>query len=466
MRRGFTITELLVAVAIVVVVFLAIGKMFATAGRVTGLGEATTDVLQEAAAISRLWREDVEAVAPEGIFAIRCVAVRNDVNGAVLLNPNLPPDAVIRADQLLFFTNAAQRVRTFLAGSNANQRAQATVSRVYYGHAFQLGEAGLPIDMAGVPRAFDAGPLEPVTPWTAGQIETVRTIFSGFNIFRAQNRTETDVIPADARRWILTRQAVALMDDDVEVADSPDKAIFLDEALTARSIFIRDPLAGNTPQIRDGRIDAAATELNEIRRAIEIAPAGTMRPWHAAGGAGSGGDQFSFIADQMLYYPRAERVAPSANRIDQALTNHVLGTACSSIVIDWTYDDGTGAAFDASGTFYPGVRQMVDSNGDEIEQQWFGLSEARRGVVTYDEWADDGNGAARIFADQIERVQSDPDVVTYEAFFGFNRDDPFASGYTPWPSAIRVTLTLHDPRTELEAGREVQFVIKLPPLGP
>ncbi len=35
-------------------------------------------------------------------------------------------------------------------------------------------------------------------------------------------------------------------------------------------------------------------------------------------------------------------------------------------------------------------------------------------------------------------------------------------GYTPWPSAIRITMTVHDTDTRLESGRELQFVIELP----
>ena len=66
-------------------------------------------------------------------------------------------------------------------------------------------------------------------------------------------------------------------------------------------------------------------------------------------------------------------------------------------------------------------------------------------------------------------------AVVYEALFGYNQDtpvdvdgttwDPAAFGgvaYTPWPSAIRITMILHDADLKLEAGREIQFVIELP----
>ena len=66
-------------------------------------------------------------------------------------------------------------------------------------------------------------------------------------------------------------------------------------------------------------------------------------------------------------------------------------------------------------------------------------------------------------------------VVVYEAIFGYNYNTPIAYysatdrvqpfqelGYTPWPSAIRITMTLHDTGTRLETGRQIQFVIDLP----
>jgi hypothetical protein len=34
--------------------------------------------------------------------------------------------------------------------------------------------------------------------------------------------------------------------------------------------------------------------------------------------------------------------------------------------------------------------------------------------------------------------------------------------YTPWPTQIRVTATIHDPRLVLDRGREFQFVLDVP----
>jgi hypothetical protein len=66
-------------------------------------------------------------------------------------------------------------------------------------------------------------------------------------------------------------------------------------------------------------------------------------------------------------------------------------------------------------------------------------------------------------------------IRVYEAIFGFNQDMPFdpetglpwdpvnaTVAYTPWPTSIRITMTLHDPDLRLERGREIEFVINLP----
>jgi hypothetical protein len=99
----------------------------------------------------------------------------------------------------------------------------------------------------------------------------------------------------------------------------------------------------------------------------------------------------------------------------------------------------------------------------------------------------DVSGQEILLPENIERYDaaSGPgDVRIYSAVFGPNNDRPlFTSrssgevlppasdddrrrlGFTPWPDAIRVTLTVHDADTRLTAGRGVQFVIDLPDTG-
>ena len=66
-------------------------------------------------------------------------------------------------------------------------------------------------------------------------------------------------------------------------------------------------------------------------------------------------------------------------------------------------------------------------------------------------------------------------IYTYQAIFGPNGDKPYREAnypggservlrndYTPWPTALRFTITLHDPKLALTQGRVFQFVVDLP----
>jgi hypothetical protein len=94
----------------------------------------------------------------------------------------------------------------------------------------------------------------------------------------------------------------------------------------------------------------------------------------------------------------------------------------------------------------------------------------------------------RFFAQQVEGIDgasagTQPTAVTapfgtnvpvraYTAVFGFNQDEAYTvtpdgfrvirDDYTPWPTQIRVTCTLHDSRVVLDRGREFQFVLDIP----
>ena len=64
-------------------------------------------------------------------------------------------------------------------------------------------------------------------------------------------------------------------------------------------------------------------------------------------------------------------------------------------------------------------------------------------------------------------------VWVYTAVFGFNGRTPatpdvngrmiLRDDFTPWPSALRITMRLHDPKLNIASGRTFQFVVDLPP---
>lgn len=575
-RRGFTLTEILVAVAVLIAILLATSRIFSTTQQVTSAGEANAAVLAEAAAIEAQLRADIRALSYDGYFAVRCVALRNEQANGSLLNPALPRDAVLRSDQLLFFREGLEQPQVHRIGAREKIRPRGTVSRMLWTHGFMLGQVG----PSGRPsgggewRAYDAPLLaengDLITPWAAFQsafgqpaplYDPVCTQMEQFGGVSGSGMFEqtgscipivpngTGALPRfDARTWPLVRQAAVLLSDDAPgtPADAFTRTVYQSDSFgdiggvnAARSIFLEDPhpdLIGEVlPELRNSRVDAAGLLLDEVHRRLifrdptnpEDVTDTNVRPWRDGGPESIDlDDRFSYLTNPVfgaMFYPRVEKVPPSSHRVDQALSSPIIGTAVSSIRIEWAWDEGTGEAVDENDVRYLGVsyrdntvfdttdptqdwRIQPSLAGDRI---WFGLPDdwdrPRVAPYGYGRRPDTGSGltpivrpplnAGALLGGQPRWTQTgtidwwnveafDPEALLefqagdvnqteYVAAFGRNRSRPLDRGfapsqpdpllaYTPWPSAIRVTLTVHDPATSLELGREIQFTIELP----
>jgi ribosome-binding ATPase YchF (GTP1/OBG family) len=119
MRRAFTVVELLVAVVVLLAVIIATSKIFNTASKVSSTGEANADVLQQGTIIEEQLRRDLERISRDGYMAIHCTVVANNVNQLIsgatapLLNPQLAADAILRCDQIVFFTAGEKETRAW-----------------------------------------------------------------------------------------------------------------------------------------------------------------------------------------------------------------------------------------------------------------------------------------------------------------------------------------------------------------
>jgi len=511
--RGFTLVELMVAVGLLLVVVIAVSRVFSTASKVTSLGEANNDLLQETAAIERQIRSDFARLDFDGCIAIQCVAVQNNVNriqfgsaAAPLVDPSRPDDAIIRCDQLVFFSKGAQTSVRFTGNQDLSTSAgpigmaKSASARVLYGHGVQLPEL-LPQTTGGVVRRIDPISFSDRTlaPWSfdpepAGSLEYSFWLASGGGLARGTQ--------PEARDWILARQAVLLADDGAnkiylhagprapQTTYGNNSAIALWEATPAQGTDV--PLADNNllpaNDLVASRVDVAASSLNDLRRqlapdAAAIARAGTTL-------TGSQGQRRRIINcffgppafGQLGGYVRSEKFSPSMNRQDVMLTTPTLATNCSNFIVDWTWEDFATVGF---------------SQTPLSEITWFGFpdsaypagSVARRGVFSL---TDLSNTTIGFVTDAIRlAIEGNPPVVyapygqnipvrIYTAVFGFNGDrqtftpiqDPAPNApavqpieradYTPWPTAIRLTMQLHDTENRIEQGRTVQLVIELP----
>ncbi|MDG2424623.1 MAG: hypothetical protein P8M22_11665 [Phycisphaerales bacterium] len=497
-------------------------------------------------------------------------------------------------------------------------------SMVYYGHGLQFPELkpcninpdpdidtpvellyGHDLDFVQIRRDGDE-----ITPWFDGgvtaAVPTIHREFSRaatdedyahFTIDFLQHSTDPIIATQpEARKWILARQEIVMGDDDNQWPASRGKRIYLSRAFGDNSVFPVDPRFSTGSNnihfetlglIESSRIDLAGMRISGLREALGVSRSSgnptfdlpARRSWDQVdysdtlnrdvldsdGGIplpGQGDQQGSQreLVKSLVRWPRAERLPPGEGRFDQHLTIPALGSACSSFIVEWTWDEGVGAvdtqltqtAFNGAVVETPvaweGINFNPDSswNGDASEPayqgvRWFGLYDEGRQVLPFSDFGDvadtlgwdsfsrsfppdygdgthapqtvrggvsgfqasDGSGQATISdpafgSPAIEEVsyangfggQEDQRPIEYWALFGLNNSNPlvdlderdltgtiiggagdfsqadglddFDYSYTPWPSALRFTMVLHDPETRLENGQVVQFVVRLP----
>ncbi len=312
----------MVAVVVLLAVIIATSKIFSTASKVTSTGEATADVLQQAGVIEEQIRRDLANITQDGYMAIQCVAVRNDVNrvttglaNAPLVNPELLPSAIIRADTIVFFTAGGETTMRWSGPNDTSAyggNQQARSSRVFYGHGVQFPQLGN--DPAGtgavsvkpIIQGMGGGPAgaNQITPWKWGDPSNV---FLRWQWGTANNTSggmpRISPNQPGAREWVLCRKSTLMADDGGRTLYYPDPAanvlntavslgptsapsVFGDRTNTtsvgyaggdSQSGYLESrgrsfvPLSTNiipSPMLQSGWVDIAASELDEIRRFI------------------------------------------------------------------------------------------------------------------------------------------------------------------------------------------------------
>jgi prepilin-type N-terminal cleavage/methylation domain-containing protein len=515
-RIGFTLIELMVAVVVLLVVMVAVGRIFSTTSAISASGRAIAETLQQGVAIEQQLREDIANISREGFLGIRSVAVPNNLKGEYLLiDDSLPTDAIIRCDQLMFFTDGI--ATPMLNTGNTDFAGQGLATRVYYGHGLSFPqldgiEQGANTDEESDDPLFYGSAIPGIkTPWYEGAIEVETRLYpeaqaTRFDIVASgayANGTQNH--PSD---WILCRQAVILADDDDNDPIADSKKTYMRRGVSSQTIFPWDPRIGGSytfPHVLHGRVDIAATQLDDVRQCIlqEVEFGDENRQWRNED-TSSVTDQQQLIAS-LFYWPRVEPYPPTAIRYDQALMMPAIAQGCISFQVEWTYDEGVGEAVNANNIWYSGYQY-----DDVIAQPWFGSSYtynldgesdqyniAFRTLTQFTLDANDGstNDFAPVSVEPylIEPYFDNSDAAgvvpiptifangartnEYWALFGYNGHDPFmendvdflngTSGdstwrYTPWPSALRITLRLLDRNNRLGAGWTYQFVVDLP----
>ena len=537
-RYAFTLMELMVAIVVLLAIMVVTGRILSTTSTVAATGRATAELLQQAVAIEQQFREDIEKISPEGFFAIHSVAVANNIKDEFfLLDGSIPAEEIIRCDQLIFFTEAV--ASPMLINQYTAYAGQGLASMVYYGHGLRFPQ------LEGIRDADEDGVAEDsdnpillrdnidgvITPWYEGPIEVETRRYPNGQEFRFDlvgapyiaNGTQPP-----ASEWTLCRQAIVLGDDDQNPPGDDSKKAYMSNGVGTNTIFPWDPritdvVEGNGPtypNIMQGRVDLAATHLDDIRQSVLQLADYAPRMWRENDPAYY--DQQELIAS-LFRWPRVEPLPPSTNRYDQILMGHAIAEGCISFKIEWTYDEGVGQYTDSDGVWMSGF-----AYADNWPQPWWG--DAHRNDPTdpsnlgitfntlqefydnatgvYDDWyADptenddedtdvaayreiDGNQENVINPSLIETnfgfddvnqeglnvpVLNQPGAAEYWAIFGYNSNQPFDENgldilnkpdsnwpYTPRPSALRVTLRMLDRQGRMGGAWTYQFVVDIP----
>ena len=130
-RAAFTLIEILVSVAVLVVIVLICGQVFQAASAVSRTANASGDILQEAWGIEQQMRSDFSRISPDGSLVIHSVEVPNDYNYQLwdntgprppLINPALPAEAPVRCDQVWFVMDGFERSKSLWGSSDGASR--------------------------------------------------------------------------------------------------------------------------------------------------------------------------------------------------------------------------------------------------------------------------------------------------------------------------------------------------------
>ena len=496
-RFGFTLIELMVAVVVLLVVMIAVGRIFSTTSDMTASGRATSETLQQAIAIEQRFREDIAKISHDGFFAIRSVAIANNaIDDYVLLDDSMESDAILRFDQLVFFTLGISSPTLIQRGSGIDFSGQGAAAMVYYGHGIRLPKLlGVTEGVASVVTSddlyfFDGTSGTPlITPWYQGAVQVQTHIYSdGYDNGRfdpagsVYPSNGTQPLPAD---WMLCRQLIVLGDDDGNSANDNSKTAFQGNGISTKTLFPWDPRIDNSipfSQVLDGRVDMAASQFEDIRESVlqlvEHGEGVDSRPWRVESN-GDYVDQQELIAS-LFRWPRVEPYPDTTHRYDQILMNSGLAQGCVSFQIEWTYDEGVGEVTGENWVSYTGYQY-----DDALVQPWWGSSYRENdGTISFNtlkywtEYPEEGDVPAQLVnPDNIEPIFNigegplyapvptvQDQAAEYWAIFGYNGHDPLHPDwvYTPRPSALRITLRLQDRENRLGAGWTYQFIVDLP----
>ncbi|MBX3386134.1 MAG: prepilin-type N-terminal cleavage/methylation domain-containing protein [Phycisphaeraceae bacterium] len=279
LRRGFSLVEMLVAIAALSLIAIGLAQIFSATATTLRVGRRVSHLNEYAAMIERQLRRDVAAISADGFLLIRHrLADDGSPIPSSALNDRNARER--RVDELVFFQEG--QFSSIRDPVNPVRQASGPAARIYIGHGLRWDPSSA--DFGRAPR-----------------------------VDRPRGAVATDMVPAPAfgrsgpnqfaGDWILLRHALVLSGPEQTGRKSPlltgtdtfpDSAIQVGWQPAVSSLFLWEaeslptalPPAGSLvrggpvglPVLASGVVDVATTDLTEIRSTIVDA-----RPPRAAG---------------------------------------------------------------------------------------------------------------------------------------------------------------------------------------
>lgn len=452
-RGGFTLMEMMVAVSILVLMIMAIGKIFQDASKAVSLSQISMELFSNVRSAQDQIARDVSAIDRNGFLVIRSqymgepwdsTTTPNKVEyvpgaqviyggiGYVCIKtatagtpPSVGPNWQLssnRADQICFVSTSAFANRT---GNNSpNPFADRTTSNgavVWYGHLIFEGTPSRLAEMANnnsIVAAIDKA--LPLNVTAASPPESMR----GFDCATTPNVTPLD------QDYVLGRHTSLLMAGNGSVATGTNSATnsvtmvdgkttvlaFTDVILAPATSTTLVNVDGSVAHITTSRIAIASLTPGQVMQNImnQVTTKGRGNP-PPNGGARYEADNYCYRF-KVLPNPYATEIPIGGppNLVNGTFRMHpILLQGCGSFKVEWT-------------------------DGGSSGLKWYGLP-AGNTVVKGDT--------------TIEPPLANGDV--YTAIFSFDNK-------TKWPKALKISYHITDAKDRLLGGREFTQVVALP----
>ncbi|MCE2652935.1 MAG: prepilin-type N-terminal cleavage/methylation domain-containing protein [Planctomycetaceae bacterium] len=397
-RPGFTLVELLVAIAAVALLAVGLAQIFSLTGRTVSAGRRLSNITSYANLLERQLRADLGSLTREGFLVIRNELTRP--NRLVQRFPDDTSPRQVRVDELQFF--AKGDFRTIRPTVNPTRVASAGAARIYYGHGLQqpteIGSRPIRLDddNSDAPFFGELGdnPNRYASNWTL-----VRHV----TLLRQPSNTTESVVRYTGSGPQLAEEEPRERDGPWQIAQQPSVA----DLFRTLALGLNPPAAaearraGVRPAFSSGVVDIAATDLSAIRSVILTArpvdpnyqtatqfPSGTAQTVlnvHALmrdslPADSDAGQRIRTAASPPNYLgvgPGWTGPATADQRADQyTLAGSAFLPRCTEFIVEWSFGVTTpsggspGQVASADRTVWHGLRRQINLTGgpglDEI----------------------------------------------------------------------------------------------------